>query len=108
MKHRVETIGQATLILGDAREVMPEIADYDAVITSPPYGGIRDYGGHGAPDWRAIIDSIAANIRRGGVCMWNVADQTINGSETGDYFDMACRRLDAESRQPLLGEMFGV
>lgn len=63
VKHRVETIGQATLSLGDAREVMPEIADYDAVITSPPYGGIRD---------------------------------------------MACRRLEAESRQPLLGEMFGV
>ena len=32
------TIGDATLYLGDAREVLPEIGRVDALITDPPYG----------------------------------------------------------------------
>lgn len=35
---RVETIGQATLYLGNNLEVMPTLARVDAVITDPPYG----------------------------------------------------------------------
>lgn len=34
---RVETIGNATLYLGDALEVLPAIGPVDCVITSPPY-----------------------------------------------------------------------
>lgn len=34
---RTETIGDATLILADCREVIPTLAPVDTVITSPPY-----------------------------------------------------------------------
>lgn len=35
---RVETIGSATLYLGDCREILPNLPKVDAVITDPPYG----------------------------------------------------------------------
>lgn len=34
----VEVIGNATLYLGDCRDILPELAQVDAVITDPPYG----------------------------------------------------------------------
>jgi len=63
-----ETIGRATLYLGDCREVLPTLGKVDLVCTDPPYG--INYGGllkgkgdgygngdkngwkdYGAPDW---------------------------------------------------------
>jgi site-specific DNA-methyltransferase (adenine-specific) len=35
---RVETIGNATLYLGDCREVLASLPKVDAVVTDPPYG----------------------------------------------------------------------
>lgn len=35
---RIETIGDATLYLGDCREIIPSIPMADAVVTDPPYG----------------------------------------------------------------------
>jgi DNA modification methylase len=35
---RVERIGEATLILGDCRDVLPTLGKVDAVVTDPPYG----------------------------------------------------------------------
>lgn len=35
---RVETIGSATLYLGDCRDILPMIDKVDAVVTDPPYG----------------------------------------------------------------------
>jgi DNA modification methylase len=35
---RIETIGDATLYLGDCREVLPGLTGVDAVVTDPPYG----------------------------------------------------------------------
>lgn len=35
---RIETIGNATLYLGDCREILPTLPKVDAVITDPPYG----------------------------------------------------------------------
>jgi len=35
---RVETIGLATLYLGDCREVLPTLPTFDLVLTDPPYG----------------------------------------------------------------------
>ena len=47
----VRVIGDATLILGDCRDVLPSIWKVDATITDPPYGiGI---GGHSANDGRS-------------------------------------------------------
>ena len=35
---RVETIGRATLYLGDCRDILPTLGKVDAVVTDPPYG----------------------------------------------------------------------
>lgn len=35
---RIEKIGNATLYLGDCREILPTLPKVDAVITDPPYG----------------------------------------------------------------------
>jgi site-specific DNA-methyltransferase (adenine-specific) len=35
---RIETIGNATLYLGDCREIVPTIGPVDAIVTDPPYG----------------------------------------------------------------------
>lgn len=45
-------IGDATLYLGDCRDILPTLSKVDAVITDPPYGinkdgQIRTTGGHG-------------------------------------------------------------
>jgi len=35
---RIETMGNATLYLGDCREILPTLPKVDAVVTDPPYG----------------------------------------------------------------------
>jgi DNA modification methylase len=38
MSPRVERIGDATLYLGDCREILPTLGRFDACVTDPPYG----------------------------------------------------------------------
>ena len=35
---RIETIGDATLYLGDCREIFPTLPKVDAIVSDPPYG----------------------------------------------------------------------
>lgn len=43
---RIETIGRATLYLGDCRDILPTLPKVDVVVTDPPYGiGFR-YASH--------------------------------------------------------------
>lgn len=35
---RIEVIGNATLYLGDCRDILRDIGSVDAVVTDPPYG----------------------------------------------------------------------
>lgn len=53
---RTETIGNATLYLGDCREIMPTLPKPDAVVTDPPYGISADTNNSKPPDdpngWR--------------------------------------------------------
>ena len=44
---RVETIGRATLYLGDCRDILPTLGKVDAVVTDPPYGIGADKGKRG-------------------------------------------------------------
>jgi DNA modification methylase len=60
---RVETIGDATLMLGDCREILPTLGRVDAVVTDPPYGlGDKMQGGTwGAKEgFREMLDWDAA------------------------------------------------
>jgi site-specific DNA-methyltransferase (adenine-specific)/modification methylase len=53
----VETIGDATLYLGDCLEIMPKLPRAQAVITDPPYGVGLEYGA-------GVDDSEEAGIAR--------------------------------------------
>ena len=83
-------IGDCTLYQGDCLEILPTLDKVDAVVTSPPYDELRDYGeSFGVLDWRGIIRSLADCLVPGGVLVWNVADATVDGSETGTSFAQA-------------------
>lgn len=45
---RIEVIGNATLYLGDCREILPGLPKVDAVVTDPPYGIAYQHSGGGA------------------------------------------------------------
>jgi len=82
-----------TIYHADCRDVLPGLEPVDMVLTSPPYGNIREYGGHETDDLHSIITMLAVGLVDGGVIVWNTADQTINGSETGDSFRQALHAL---------------
>ena len=87
-------IGDCRLILGDCLEVMPTLGKVDAVVTSPPYDNLREYGpGFKGVDLLAVIEEVARRLAPGGICMWNVADETVNGSETGSSFRQALHAM---------------
>lgn len=61
---RVEQIGNATLYLGDCREILPTLPKVDAVITDPPYGnGCAPRGGKTAG---------SVDLKSGGVPEWDI------------------------------------
>lgn len=89
---RVEVIGDATLYLGDCRDILPALGPVDAVVTDPPYG-IGEAAGknasrgklaiakdYGDDEWdnEPIDDELLALVRKAG--RWNV----IFG---GNYYD---------------------
>ena len=82
------TSGDVTLIRGDCLAVLPAISGVDAVVTSPPYDNLRKYNGFSF-DFEGIASGIHNAIDDGGVAVWIVADQTINGSESCSSFSQA-------------------
>ena len=57
----------------------------DLTITSPPYDNLRTYNGYSF-DFENIAKELYRVTKEGGVVVWVVGDQTINGSETGTSF----------------------
>lgn len=86
---RVEHLAESiTLYLGDCREILPTLTEYDAVVTDPPYcsGGcvVDPFMGSGTTGVAA-----AATGRR------------FTGIEIDpSYFDIACRRISEALKQP--------
>lgn len=92
---REERIGDCRLIQGDCLKVMPLLEPVDMVCTSPPYDGLRDYGeGFDGLDWSGVISCLPGVMMGGGVCMWNVMDATVDGSETGTSFKQAIHAIN--------------
>ena len=60
----------------------------DLTVTSPPYDNLRTYNGF-TWDFEGIVKELYRVTKQGGVVVWIVADQTINGSETGTSFRQA-------------------
>ena len=77
------------LYCGDAVSILRDLGVRpQLVLTSPPYDELRDYGGT-AFDFDAMADGIVSVMPEGGVLVWVVGDQTVDGSETGTSFRQA-------------------
>jgi len=68
-------------------------ASVDVVLTSPPYDNLRNYNGYSF-DFESIAQELARLLKPGGVIIWNVADATVNGSETGTSMRQALYFMD--------------
>ena len=120
---REEVIGRARLILGDCREVLPDMPPADAIVTDPPYGlGEKWQGGKAkwplyhqdGMEWDAepvegldwIIDCHSHDaivwgghlydlaLQRG----WLIWDKAQRGSFTSGHCEMAWTTLDQPVR----------
>jgi site-specific DNA-methyltransferase (adenine-specific) len=83
------------IILGDNCEVMRTLPSesIDLVVTSPPYDDLRTYSANKPMAELWDFYGVAWNLKRllkpGGVIVWNVADATKDGDETGTSFQQA-------------------
>ena len=78
------------VLCGDASIILDDFPDniIDLTLTSPPYDDIRDYDGYSF-DFESIAKSLYRITKEGGVVVWVVADQTIDGDESGTSFNQA-------------------
>lgn len=79
----------------DCLQGMASISDesIDLTVTSPPYDNLRDYHGY-IFDWEKTIEELYRVTKKGGVVVWIVSDQTVNGSESGTSFRQALHAMD--------------
>lgn len=71
----------------DTMAKMPD-SFIDLTVTSPPYDNARNYKGFVFP-FEDIAKELFRVTKEGGVVVWVVNDQTVNGSETGTSFKQA-------------------
>lgn len=78
---------------GNALSLLKNVSDnsIDMVMTSPPYDSMREYDGivWNFEIFKLIAQDLKRVLKDGGVIVWVVGDQTINGSETGTSFRQA-------------------
>jgi site-specific DNA-methyltransferase (adenine-specific) len=92
MSDGVNSLPLDTIICGDNCDVLGAFPRdcIDLVVTSPPYGNLRTYGGH-SWDFEGVASQLWRVTKSGGVVVWVVADATVDGSETGTSFRQALR-----------------
>jgi len=78
------------IICGDAVDVMKVMPpdSIDLVVTSPPYDELRNYNGYRF-NFEGMAHGLFRVMKKGGVVVWIVGDQTIKGDETGTSFRQA-------------------
>jgi len=78
------------IICGDAIEVMQTMPSdcVDLVVTSPPYDNLRSYNGYSF-NFEGMAKGLFRVVKKGGIVVWVVGDQTIKGEETGTSFRQA-------------------
>lgn len=58
----------------------------DMVLTSPPYDDMREYDGNNFKQFREVAHALYRVVKRGGVVVWVVGDETKKGNESGTSF----------------------
>lgn len=83
----------------DCLKLMANMPDnlIDLTVTSPPYDSLRKYHGYSF-DADAIIKELYRVTKPGGVVVWIVGDQTIDGSESGESFRQALKFKEEKFR----------
>ncbi len=78
------------IICGDAVDIMQSmpVDSIDLVVTSPPYDNLRSYNGYSF-NFEGMAKGLFRVMKKGGVVVWVVGDQTIKGEETGTSFRQA-------------------
>ncbi len=78
------------IICGECAEIMADWPNdcIDLTVTSPPYDNLRDYEGYDF-NFETIANQLWRITKPGGVIVWIVADQTIDGTETLSSFRQA-------------------
>lgn len=76
-----------TIYHGNNVDVLAGFPDacIDLTVTSPPYDNLRTYNGY-TWDFEGVAKQLYRVTKPGGVVVWVVGDETINGSETGTSF----------------------
>ena len=79
----------------DCVEGMKKLDDeiIDLTVTSPPYDDLRKYEGYSF-DFESVAQELYRVTKQGGVVVWVVGDQTVNGSESGNSFRQALYFMD--------------
>lgn len=83
-------VSKPLLLHGDCLQLLIGIPSesVDLVVTSPPYDELRKYKTITHSFW-GIAEQLNRVLSPGGVIVWNIADQTKNGTETGTSFRQA-------------------
>lgn len=58
----------------------------DLTVTSPPYDAMREYKGNSTFDFEPVARELYRVTKKGGVVVWVIGDQTVQGDETGTSF----------------------
>lgn len=84
------------LYCGDCAKELKKIpANFvDLVVTSPPYDTLRTCY-NSTFDIDSITSELMRVVKQGGVIVWIVADETINGSESGTSFRQALKFMES-------------
>ena len=61
----------------------------DLIVTSPPYDNLRTYDTLPFEKFQQVAKAMASILKDGGVIVWVIGDQVIDGSETGTSFRQA-------------------
>lgn len=78
------------IICGDNVEILKTFEDnyIDLTVTSPPYDNLRDYKGYKFR-FEVLAQELFRVTKEGGIVVWIVGDQVIDGSETLTSFQQA-------------------
>ncbi len=92
----------------DCLDLMPELEPVDLIVTSPPYDSLRKYKGY-KYNFIETAHGLVNIITDGGVLVWIIADETVNGNESGTSFENALlfKRLGLKLHDTMIYEAMG-